>query len=241
MKNMLATIEDVKSLAITIKNSIEFCKPDLPEETRNIVLNFKFNRVYNTCNSVIAFVDKDVQYVIPYMRRIRSILENDGYVLNTSIYVPFSQGDYPLRDKKHWNKLKSVAKKQNRLDFIEDCIKYSDIQEYGILEEEHLKKCFEIPKEGIKVKRVLSGTTYYPLLQSFDCSVDRKLGHYCINKAVCVFVYRNGKTYVTCNEKVISALKEAGYLEGDLFVPFSNEEKMQNAYYQNMWEQIKKM
>jgi hypothetical protein len=55
-----------------------------------------------------------------------------------------------------------------------------------------------------------------------------------------VFVYRDGHTYVTKRYRIISELREAGYRETGMFVPFSNGEEILDPDLREKWESISK-
>lgn len=61
-----------------------------------------------------------------------------------------------------------------------------------------------------------------------------------MNNGKVIFVYIDGKTYVTKGYKIIDELREAGYKEGELFVPFSNGEAIVDPFLKKKWDDIKK-
>ena len=65
-----------------------------------------------------------------------------------------------------------------------------------------------------------------------------KIGKYCKNNGKVVFVYQNGKTYVTKGYKIIDELKAAGYEEESACVPFSRGEVIRDPELRARWESI---
>lgn len=235
------TLEELKKVAFAITkptlvrwdqhNAEETLKPMVSQTLASL------ENCYDSNNSVITFVSESVQYVIPYTRVVAQILRNAGFI-NKSIYVPFSNWDYPVYEKERWVALWQSAKEQWELDFLDDCKKHSDKEGFGSITEDLLKKCFKIPKSGVYVKHLYWEQTYYPYVHTFDCMAIERLGRYCTNNGTCVFVYRNGNTYVTRDWDVVNALRKAGYKEGDLFVPFSNGEVIQDTATRMVWQNL---
>lgn len=234
----LTTLTNVMEMAIAIKNPIRVKHINQPIVTFAPTIDVE-DGCYEVNNSVISFVEDGTLYVIPYFRAVIETLRNCGFV-NTPLYVPFSNGDYPVDMEMQWNNLLAEARKQRSVDFVSDCERISDEAGYRPLSEELLSKCFEMPVSGVQVKHPCWDATFYPEItgECIDCTVADKLGHYNTNNGVCVFVYRNGKTYVTRNWDVVQALRENGYREKGLHVPFSNLETILDASYAKQWASI---
>lgn len=213
------------------------------EEPLNLTeLAPKFNGCYATNNSTVCFVSDNEIFVTPCTHSVLLSLLSAGF-REESFYVPFSNGDYPKSEKFKWLYLREKAADQSYADdFIEDCIAYCDTHHIGTICDETLKNCFQMPTEGVKVKRFNFQNCYYPIINStcLDSVALNQIGKYCTNNGRVVFVYRDGKTYVTKGYKILSELRAAGYTEFDLFVPFSNGEEILDPILKTRWESITK-
>lgn len=201
----------------------------------------KFNGRYATNNSTVAFVSEGEMYVAPYTRSLIIALIKAGF-LRENFYVPFSNGDLPQYEWNQWESLRDSAHQSYEDDLITEYEKYCDEHCIGTISEKTLENCFEIPEEGIKVKYQHFEDIYYPFMNHgfFQNECNKYLGKYCFNNGRVVFIYRNGKTYVTKGYKIVEELKAAGFSRTDLFVPFSNGEKICNYVLREKWESIKK-
>lgn len=235
----IKTMEELKAQAIAIKASMEvrWDLHNMSETLNPMEMISKFENCYEMNNSVITFVSEGLQYVIPYTRVVMRIL-NENNFRNKCMYVPFSNGDYPVAYKSRWDVLWRESKELWEQDFHDDCKKFSDEQGFGSITDDLLKKCFLIPKSGVFVKHPYWEQTYYPQVHSFDCTAVNRVGHYTTNNGTCVFIYRDGNTYVTRNWDVVEALRETGYKEGCLYVPFSNGEVIQDPTLKLKWEKL---
>lgn len=198
------------------------------------------DRCFGINKDVISFVHNQTLYIIPYFRSIIKTLLDNGFV-KKDIYVPFSNGDYPLDHQKKWNNLVADSRLQHSLDLISDCEEFSNRRGYLAISDELLDRCFEIPSSGVKVSHPDWNRTYYPEITSenFDKVHSKVLGHYNTKNGVCVFVYKNGKTYVTRNWAAIRAIRESGYKKSNLTVPFSTPlESILDSFYAHKWEVI---
>lgn len=85
-------------------------------------------------------------------------------------------------------------------------------------------------------------TVYYPEIkitgEHFNNRVARKLGTYCTNNGKVVFVYRNGKTYVSKFYDVVKALQEAGYIKVPMLVPLSHGEVITDPDLKAKWDSL---
>lgn len=213
------------------------------EETLNVSdLAPKFNGCYATNNSTVCFVSDNEVFVTPYTRSTIHLLVDAGFS-KEYFFVPFSSGDYPKSELFKWNSLCEKARLSYNEDFTEDCIAYCDVHGIGILSDEILKNSFQMPETGVRVKHHHYEGCYYPIINSncLDCIAVEKIGKYSTNNGKVVFVYRDGKTYVTKGYKIVSALREAGYTECGMFVPFSNGEQILDFTLKSRWESITKV
>ena len=201
----------------------------------------KFNGCYAVNNSTIAFVFENEVYVTPETNKVRKTLEAAGFRLSC-FSVPFSNWDYPFEEKEKWELLRKRAKQAVEDEFEEECEAFCDDYGIGRLKKDVLRNCFEIPRTGVSVQHLHYVTTFYPVITKMylDREVSEKLGTFCCNNGKVVFVYRNGKTYVAKGYRILNELRQAGYREASIFVPFSNGETILDAHLKALWESISK-
>lgn len=242
MANNIIAMDSLKEGAVWVHSGMITVFPQLAkEEVLNVSeLTPKFNGCYATNNSTVCFVSDNEVFVTPNTRSIISSLCSAGF-RKEYFYVPFSNGDYPKSEQFKWNALRENARQSYKADFFSDCEAYCDERHIGAISEETLANCFEMPENGVRVKHFYFEDTYYPIMNQYclDCRCDN-LGHFCCNNGRVVFVYRNGKTYVTKGYKILNELRAAGYTESGFFVPFSNGEEIQDYALRVRWESITK-
>ena len=61
---------------------------------------------------------------------------------------------------------------------------------------------------------------------------------YTFNNGVVSFIDENGLSFVTPYYDIIPSLKQAGYKEGNLYVPFSDNNILNNKAYGPKWQQL---
>ena len=240
--NNIIAMDSLKEGAVRVYSGMIAVFPQFAqEEALNISeLAPKFNGCYATNNSTVCFVSDNEVFVTPYTRVTMRSLHNAGFC-EKYFYVPFSNGDYPKSEQFKWNSLCERARQSYAEDFVEDCVSYCDEHHIGIISEETLGNCFEMPATGVKVKHLYFEDCYYPIISScLDCTAADQIGTFCTNNGRVVFVYRDGKTYVTKGYKILSELRAAGYKENGLFVPFSNGEEIVDPVLKAAWDKITK-
>ncbi len=135
-----------------------------------------------------------------------------------------------------------VQKNQNAQDekFSRACESYCDKHGFGRLGHKTLENCLVIPRFGIWVDHPFFTDKYSPLIDSDSPGVAVKslIGTYCYNKGVTIFVYRDGRTYVTKGKTIIDELVDAGYQEAGLYVPFCNGEVIRDSFMRAFWDSI---
>ena len=200
-----------------------------------------FNGCYAVNNGTLGFGVGCDLYVTPYTRRAIRILHEEAFT-RKEFYVPFSNWDYPKAEAEKWQFLKEEARQSYKEDFAEDCAKYCDEHGIGTLSKEILENCFVMPDNGVRVRHIGYEDMYYPVIQNYclDSVAIGKLGKFCTNNGKVVFIYRDGKTYVTRGYRMLETLRKAGYKETGIFVPFSNGEQIQDPALKARWEAIKK-
>lgn len=233
----ITMVEDLKRIAMSSNMNIYY--KDFYDNTTLFapIVTEKEEKCYEINNSVLAFVDDKTLYFLPYFAKALNILTDSGFI-NKAIYVPFSSGrEKPLSNK--WDCLLVSAKKERAKEFKADCERFSDEHHIGAISDNLLDNCFRLPDKGIPLKHIYWERIIYPeLCGCLDCIAAKRIGHYNTNNGVCVFVYRDGNTYVTRNIDVVSALKENGYKKYGFFVPFSNGEFIDDPVYAQQWNFI---
>ena len=124
--------------------------------------------------------------------------------------------------------------------FSTACERYCDRHGFGRLEYKTLENCLVIPNCGIWVDHPSFSDRYDPLIDedSTVVAVKNLICTFCYNKGVTIFVYRDGRTYVTKGEKILEELIDAGYNEAGLYVPFCNGEVIRNGFLRAFWDSI---
>lgn len=243
MANNIITLDSLKKEAVRVYDSTIAVFPQLSQEEHLYVFGLipKFNGCYATNNSTVCFVVNNEVYVAPTTRLTIRSLEAAGFI-QKHFYVPFSNGDYPKAEKEKWTMLRMKADLSYAEDFKDDCINYCDQHHINAINEETLEKCFVIPPNGIMVKHSHYETCYFPILNTtcFDCIAADRIGRYNTNNGFVVFVYRNGGTYISRGYKIVDELRAAGYRKSDLFVPFSNGERILDPTLSALWASITK-
>ena len=215
-----------------------------PQLNREGEVNFDvatFNGCYAVNNGTLAFVIDRELYVTPVTREVYQVLRENNFT-REYFYVPFSNGDYPKVEKCRWEWLWEMARKSHEEEFVEKCCQYCDEHGIGELDANILKNCFVMPEKGVRVKHIHFEDVYYPVIigSCWNCDAADYIGTYSRNNGRVVFVYRDGKTYVTKGYKILEELRRLGYEEKDLFVPFSNCEQIIDPVLAEQWELIKK-
>ncbi len=239
MKTTLA-VEELKKRSFVIDHPMMIYWPQRHEQ---VIFKSEYDldceNGYDTNNGTVAFCTDGTLYVCPYvMGTMKALLE--GGFSRKSMYVPFSNGDYPVKGKEYWEQLKKEADEERERELIKDCENFSDSHGFLPIDEKFFESCIEIPEKGIAVRHWNWGEdTYYPQVQGyFDVWAASKIGCYDINNGTCIFVYRNGKTYVTRNYETMKALWAAGYVRKSFFVPFSNGEEILDPEYAQKWASL---
>lgn len=201
-----------------------------------------FNGCYSLQTPTVSFIHNGEMYAIPYTEMVIRSLKAAG-LKNANFYVPFSHGDYPKAQAEKWVHLKEMVIQSYIDDLIEDCITYSDKNGIGKLKEETLKNCIELPFMGIAVIGVNYETCYYPVLNigRGEKEIECYVGKYNIEDQTVMFVYCDGKTYLTKGYGIIRELKHAGYTEKNMLVPLAHGEKIKDKELQKRWEAIRRL
>ena len=240
-------MKELMTNSIHISDSICVCWPQYGEDKEELIdiahIRSKFNDAYNVNNSTICYIVNHNVYVTPYTNAAIATLEKAG-LTRQLFYVPLSNWDYPkdedLRTK--WFHLRELARESFLRDYEMNCRKWCD--EFGIkeLSKATMARCMRIPQEGIPIKTPYYESFCYPACNEFCTNriVFDRLGRYCMNNGIVLFVYRDGHSYLAKGCKIIDELIDAGYVKSDLFVPLSNGEQISDSELASQWEQIPK-
>ncbi len=236
-------LEELKEQSVRIYNGMIAVYPQFGEEEALDISSLipKFNGCYASNNSTVCYVTENEVYVTPYTHAVRNTL-CDNCFMEKSFFVPFSNWDYPKDEQQKWESLRGKAMVTYAEEFVDDCARYCDEHYISFISEESLKECFEMPANGVRVKHIYYEDCYFPVINNicFDSVAARSIGRFCTNNGRVVFVYRNGKTYVTKGYKILRELRDAGYVESSIFVPFSNGEEILDPVLKARWDAIKK-
>lgn len=239
--NTIMTLESLKENSVRVYSGMITFSPQFSqEETLNVSeIVPKFPGCFAMNNSTVAFIDAGDFFVTPFTRTVLRSLRAAGF-REEHFFVPFSNWDYPKSEQVKWTSLRKRAQDSCIEAFVEDCNDYCDKHHIGALSEDTLRNCFQMPTTGVQVKHHHFDDCYYPIINNFclDCNAVDRIGKFCTNNGRVVFVYRDGKTYVTKGYKITAELRVAGYSESRLFVPFSNGETIVDFYLQNKWDSI---
>ena len=243
MANNITTMEGLKRNSVRVYPGMIAVYPQFnQEESLDLTeLTPKFNGCYASNNSTVCYVDEEGIFVTPYTRSVIDTLRHEGFK-SKFFYVSFSNWDYPKSEKEKWEYLRLKAHQAYSEEFTMDCIRYCDEHRIGAISEESLKNCFEMPATGVRVKHPNFEDCYFPRITSgcFDYVAVTNIGRFCTNNGRVVFIYRDGKTYVTKGYKIVDELRTAGYKECGIFVPFSNGEEIVDPVLRARWESITK-
>ena len=240
-------LKDIKSLvefAFPIKNPIKFGREYDGEGIFDPAkLTFYLNdNTYFFANEYISFIYKGSLYVMPFLNQAIDILEKAGFK-HRFMYVPFSQGEYPLENVEKWNEIKKIANEEYWRLFHIACRDMSEQMHIKTISPVLLRKyCMEIPLTGIRVANDGTEITYYPYFKHpvVDPYVTMLLGKYLSNNGTCVFVHADGRTYITQSYKVVQELENSGYTPKRFTVPLADkDEKIVDSELAERWEKVK--
>lgn len=221
------TIVELKEMAFKIPNDgVITYYPQLNEES-HIFPSKSQLKVFNSNNGTIIFIDEaGNNFVIPYVSGFINILTEAGYT-EASIFVPFSNWDYPKYYKGKWQRLLKLCE---QFEWEVTREKAKEIaKKHGVMPipEEIANKALEIPVYGIKAKHFYYESTVYPNITShlIDNESAELIGTYYYNNGTYVIQSNDGKTYsVKHFDGILNLLQEAGYTEKAQYVPLSNGE-----------------
>lgn len=243
MASRTMTIDSLKQRSIKLYEGITAVFPyEAREEqisTKKMITAYKIKKDYAIHQATLCFVSAGELYVTPYTDIAERSLIALGY-RRAKFYVPFSNGDYPKKEVLKWAELKENMITYAIDDFVEDCIDYSKEQNIKYLSAKTLKYCIQIPFVGLPVSDKKGQKCFYPIINIGDAKskIYEYIGRYYMKNNVVVFVYCNGRTYVTKGKEIIKELQASGYQEKEMAVPLSEGEVIQIKTIQKQWEFI---
>ncbi len=186
-------------------------------------------------NGIVSFVYRNGKTYVGRSWLI-SELEHFGY-RHAVMFVPFSNGE-KITDPALNARWQQVCDSERQWNINKEYMIHCNERGIKPLSKETLIKCFQMPETGVPVKHIYYETVLYPF--SSNKSVDEVkdlLGHFDVNNGIVVFIYRDGKTYVT-KSWIVSELESKGYTKRGIFVPFSNGEKITDPVLATKWEAV---
>lgn len=136
-----------------------------------------------------------------------------------------------------------LDKKALRDDFEQVCQLFAQKRGISQLPEKFIWRCIEIPEEGFNVLYARGEVKrYFPLISpAVDDASIKKIGTFSVEAGICIFVYVDGKTYLTKNREVIQALQDSGYEKRDYDVPLSQRGKIKdNEDFAQLWAKLRR-
>lgn len=242
MANKIISMDSLKENAIRVFSGmvVAFPQPSKEEFLNVSDLTPRYNNCYSLNNSTICFVSDNEVFVTPFTCAALRSLQAASFC-QEYFYVPFSNWDFPKAEKSKWDILCRKAMQSCAEDFAQECTSFCEQSNIQELSEEVLNNCFEMPNYGVNVSHHNFKDRYFPVIQSvcMDYTAIKHLGRFYSNNGRVVFVYRDGKTYVAKGAKIIDILRDAGYSEHPMMVPFSNGEQIDDSYLRSLWDSIK--
>ena len=237
----ISTLTKLKEMAIAIDHATMAMRP---KENKKVIFNPSVDPQLEHCfcsnAGIVSFVTDGKMYAIPYMASVMKILNHEGFTRKT-MNVPFSNDEYPIDEKRKWEALLKMVENERKERFVSTCESYADKHGYSEIAPSLLSDyCMKIPEDGVHVIKFQNSDVYYPEIKgtAFGSTATNLIGKYCVDKGVCSFVYRDGSTYVTKNQKVISALQSAGFRLGSLHIPFTDGEIITDTAQAEIWKRI---
>lgn len=108
------TLESLEDKAIIVEDGMQIHFPHFGKTETLQISNLPIEPMtYAYNNGVIAFVDENKTFrVIPNFRDTQKVLIQNGY-RKDHFYVPFSNWNYPVAYKEHWESLRELQKAEN--------------------------------------------------------------------------------------------------------------------------------
>lgn len=191
--------------------------------------------VYTYNNSVLAVVDKKGKlHAAPATPEKEETLAKAGYEKDTSVPVPFSNGELPIMptERKKWELMKEEAELRERLKKLE--------RKKELLPALPEGEWIEIPEEGIEF--TAPGSKDKINTNEFTHKPEEdKFKKFHTENGVIAFYDPDGNIYFAPDTyERQQALKKAGYKPGEIGVPFTMESTPTDSILKKQWELLVK-
>ena len=147
----------------------------------------------------------------------------------------------PLISLFQWRELHLMSEKEWQVQLREKCLDLAGRLELSSFEAD-LKYCIAIPPQGANVEKKNHNQEEYETIRPitvFFFFFRNLLGRYNIENGICIFVYRDGTTYLTKSKVVQENLKNGGYIRDfEMDVPFSDGGEFMNPSMKYRWENL---
>lgn len=163
---------------------------------------------YISNSAIIVFSFNGCLYMMPYSSKILMVLWNNDFI-RSSNYIVNPNWKNPFQYSSRWTELQDAAHCSKMKNFEMDCIRFADSHSIKEIPSEFLVTSVEVPISGLK----LGMKIYYPVFSTtvLDKYVTSLIGKFYHFEDTTVFVYRNGRTYVSQNSDLPEVLPFYGY------------------------------
>lgn len=106
---VIDTMEQLKDMAIRLNDGMWIYYPQFNQKV-DLQINEtcqEHSGQYAYNNSVVAFVEDNIMYVIPDIKGVQKTLSENGFP-KSYFYVPCSNWDYPIAYEKEWKDLWNI-------------------------------------------------------------------------------------------------------------------------------------
>lgn len=161
---------------------------------------------------LIVFSFNGKLYLTPYSMRIITLLWNNNFRRSSNYGINPSWKN-PFKITSTWVELQDAAHCSKIKNFEKDCISFSERNKIKKIPEEILAHAIEVPSKGLKVGQKM----YYPVFQTtiLDKETLPKIGKFVNTEGITIFVYRNGKTFLSSNIDLPGVLPFYGYSQAN--------------------------
>lgn len=190
-------------------------------------------RLYNTNRDTIVFYDGKAQRrtisVFPYVEEAVRVLEDEKFVLWDSLWVPFSNYDYPLAEEEQWKSIVSHYQRSWALQSRRsECL--AQAKDLGVRKISKVvlrDYCIKIPERMIKVYNHsydAYGWLKPRIRENLDFDVSL-LGTYNVINGICEFIDADGDNYLSKSCGIVEELKKHGFRQVGYDVRLANSEE----------------
>ncbi len=232
------TFEDLKNNSVHLFPTSKAVWPQYNFAERPVIMRWstiwEYEKRYCMANNVVTFVHFGNLYVTFWEDNIIEVLESKGFKYK-KMPVNFSEGEYPKDARLFWHERLRVTKSKMLGFFQKECMKFCERNGIRAISDDYLKKCYEIPVEGIKCISIRQDPfTYYPpahwARMPLDMHIKWRLKAYDVHNGIVTFVTNDGRQMIASMETgILSDLEDSGREHEPRFVPLSNGESVSDA------------